>query len=74
VVVSRLTAQGREKIAAKRSAWQKRWQQALGDVSERDLRAATLVLAQLGRMFDEGQPQGACEPTDEASQSAPQGP
>jgi DNA-binding MarR family transcriptional regulator len=74
VVVSRLTALGREKIAAKRSAWQGRWQQALGEVSERDLRAATVVLQQLGRMFNEAAPQGACEPTDEASQSASQGP
>ncbi len=74
VVVSRLTEQGREKIAAKRSAWQGRWQQALGEVSERDLRAATLVLQQLGRMFEEAAPQGACGPTDEASRSASQGP
>jgi DNA-binding MarR family transcriptional regulator len=53
VVVSRLTDQGREKIAAKRSAWQVRWQDALGDVSERDLRAATRVLQRLGTMFDD---------------------
>ena len=58
VVVSRLTEQGREKIAAKRSAWQSRWQQALGDVSERDLRAATRVLQRLGEMFDEASPEG----------------
>jgi MarR family transcriptional regulator, organic hydroperoxide resistance regulator len=53
VVVSRLTAQGRAATAAKHSAWQSRWAQALGDVPERDLRAATRVLQRLGRMFDE---------------------
>jgi DNA-binding MarR family transcriptional regulator len=53
VVVTRLSEQGREQIAAKRSVWQARWQDALGDVSERDLRAATRVLQRLGTMFDE---------------------
>jgi DNA-binding MarR family transcriptional regulator len=32
VVVSRLTAQGRRKIEAKREAWQSRWEQALDGV------------------------------------------
>jgi MarR family transcriptional regulator, organic hydroperoxide resistance regulator len=53
VVVSRLTDEGRGKIEAKRSAWQGRWQAALGDVSERDLRAATRVLERLGTMFED---------------------
>lgn len=53
VVVSRLTEQGREKIAAKHRVWQSRWQEALGDVSEHDLLVATQVLERLGRMFDE---------------------
>jgi DNA-binding MarR family transcriptional regulator len=53
VVVSRLTEQGKGKIEAKRSAWQARWQAALGDVSERDLRAATRVLERLGAMFED---------------------
>jgi DNA-binding MarR family transcriptional regulator len=74
VVVSRLTDQGRERIAAKRSAWQSRWLQALGDVPERDLRATTRVLRQLGRMFDEVSPQAPCPPADEAPQNASQGP
>jgi MarR family transcriptional regulator, organic hydroperoxide resistance regulator len=74
VVVSRLTAQGHERIAAKRSVWQSRWQQALGDVSERDLRAATRVLQRLGEMFDEATPQADFAPAEKAVQSASQGP
>jgi DNA-binding MarR family transcriptional regulator len=74
VVVSRLTEQGREKIAAKRSAWQSRWQDALGDVSERDLRAATRVLQRLATMFDEASPGVACGPSAEGAQSDSQTP
>jgi DNA-binding MarR family transcriptional regulator len=74
VVVSRLTEQGREKIAAKRSAWQSRWQDALGDVSERDLRAATRVLQRLATMFDEASPGAACGPSAEGAQSDSQTP
>jgi DNA-binding MarR family transcriptional regulator len=72
VVVSRLTAQGHDKIAAKRSAWQSRWLEALGDVSERDLLAATRVLERLGAMFDEASPGTACSPREEDAQSASQ--
>jgi MarR family transcriptional regulator, organic hydroperoxide resistance regulator len=53
VVVSRLTAQGQEKIQAKRRAWQSRWLEALDGVPARDVRAATDVLRRLGAMFDE---------------------
>ncbi|HEY2571837.1 MAG TPA: MarR family transcriptional regulator [Solirubrobacteraceae bacterium] len=74
VVVSRLTEQGRDKIEAKRAAWQGRWQAALGDVSERDLRAATRVLQALGEMFDEASPEGRCEAGEEPVQRAPQSP
>jgi MarR family transcriptional regulator, organic hydroperoxide resistance regulator len=74
VVVSRLSAQGREQIAAKRSAWQGRWQEALGDVSERDLRVATRVLQRLGRMFDEASPGTSCEAGDDDLQSPSQTP
>jgi DNA-binding MarR family transcriptional regulator len=59
VVVSRLTAQGRAQIEAKRAAWQSRWKAALEGVSERDVRAATRVLERLGAMFEEGPPRGA---------------
>jgi DNA-binding MarR family transcriptional regulator len=74
VVVSRLTAQGRERVAAKRSVWQSRWQEALGDVSERDLRAATRVLQRLGEMFDEASPQADCSAAEQTLQSASQSP
>jgi DNA-binding MarR family transcriptional regulator len=53
VVVSRLTAQGRRKIEAKRKAWQIRWEQALQDVDTDDLRAATRVLERLGTAFED---------------------
>ena len=69
VVVSRLTAQGRRKIEAKRAAWQGRWEEALEGVSERDLRAATRVLERLGDDVrgrlpgagEGGRPRGRCK-------------
>ncbi len=67
VVVSRLTAQGRRQIEAKRLAWRGRLEQALEGVDERELRAATRVLELLGRAFEDG-PQGpAGEPPQSAS-------
>ncbi len=74
VVVSRLTEQGRAKIAAKRAAWQERWQGALGDLSERDLRAAARVLERLGAMFDEVSADAVCEPPTDGVQGASQSP
>jgi MarR family transcriptional regulator, organic hydroperoxide resistance regulator len=53
VVVSRLTAQGRGKIEAKRKAWRGRWEAALEGVNTEDLRAATCVLERLGMMFED---------------------
>jgi DNA-binding MarR family transcriptional regulator len=70
VVVSRLTDEGRGKIEAKRSAWQGRWQAALGDVSERDLRAATRVLERLGTMFEDVPLEAPCEAPVEGSKAA----
>jgi DNA-binding MarR family transcriptional regulator len=69
VVVSRLTDEGRGKIEAKRSAWQGRWQAALGDVSERDLRAATRVLERLGTMFEDVPLEPSIEPPTEGSKT-----
>ena len=74
VVVSRLTEQGREKIAAKRSAWQSRWQEALGDVSERDLRAATQRAAAPRRDVRRGRSGGPVEAGAEPVQSGSQSP
>jgi DNA-binding MarR family transcriptional regulator len=74
VVVSRLTEQGRGKIEAKRAAWQSRWQAALGEVSERDLRAATGVLEKLGTMFEDTPADGSCEGPAKGVQGASQTP
>ena len=74
VVVSRLTDEGRAKIQAKREAWQGRWQAALGDVSERDLRAAARVLRRLGEMFDQPPAEAGCEPAKGGVQGASQRP
>ena len=74
VVVTRLTAQGASKIAAKRAAWQGRWLQALDGIPQRDLRAATRVLERLGAMFDEGAPQAAYEGRADVPQDGSQTP
>lgn len=74
VVVSRLTDEGRGKIEAKRRAWQGRWQAALGDVSERDLRSAARVLERLGSMFEDVPVDAPCAPGGEGSQGASRAP
>jgi DNA-binding MarR family transcriptional regulator len=56
VVVSRLTAQGRRLLAAKRKLSQSRWKEALEGVPADDLRAATQVLERLGRVFEDVPP------------------
>jgi DNA-binding MarR family transcriptional regulator len=52
VVVCRLTASGRRRVEAKRSAWQRRWELALHDVDDGELRAATRVLERLRAVFE----------------------
>ncbi|HLH13670.1 MAG TPA: MarR family transcriptional regulator [Solirubrobacteraceae bacterium] len=66
VVVSRLTAQGDARIEAKRAAWQRRWQQALADFDEHDLRTATSVLERLGAMVEESASEPRCRPAAQA--------
>jgi DNA-binding MarR family transcriptional regulator len=61
VVVSRLTPQGRRKIEVKRTAWQRRWDEALGGVEPDDLRAATHVLGLLGTVFEDASSADGCE-------------
>ncbi len=61
VVVSRLTTQGTSKIAAKREAWQSRWEQALTGIEIDELRAATRVLERLGTMVEDTSAGDACE-------------
>ena len=53
VVVSRLTPQGRRRVAAKRKLWQSRWEVALAGVETDELRAATRVLERLGAVFED---------------------
>jgi DNA-binding MarR family transcriptional regulator len=74
VVVSRLTAQGRRKIDAKRKAWQSRWEQALEGVDAEDLRTATGVLERLGAMFENAPLPAACEGSEGAVKPASQSP
>jgi DNA-binding MarR family transcriptional regulator len=72
VVVSRLTAKGRQRIEEKRAVWQGRWEEALDGISERDLRSATRVLQRLGAMFGDASPTGSCEPPAEGVQAGSQ--
>jgi MarR family transcriptional regulator, organic hydroperoxide resistance regulator len=60
VVVSRLTAQGRRKIEAKRAAWQERWQAALEGMEPGELRTATRVLERLSAAFEDAPAAGSC--------------
>jgi DNA-binding MarR family transcriptional regulator len=57
VVVTRLTAQGRRKVRAKRAAWKGRWQRALAGLGPADLAAATVVLERLAAMLDDPPPE-----------------
>jgi DNA-binding MarR family transcriptional regulator len=70
VVVSRLTAQGRRKICAKKQAWRSRWEEALEGVAEKDLRAATQVLERLGTMLEDTPPSGPSEASGGARKSS----
>jgi DNA-binding MarR family transcriptional regulator len=67
VVVSRLTAQGRRKLEAKREAWAERWQAALAGLEAEELRTATSVLERLGAMFEEAAPEEALGPPETGS-------
>jgi DNA-binding MarR family transcriptional regulator len=57
VVRASLTALGRARVAAKRAAWQERWEHALNDVPSRQLNAATVVFERLAAMFEDA-PEG----------------
>jgi DNA-binding MarR family transcriptional regulator len=72
VVVSRLTAQGRRKIEAKRAAWQGRWQAALEGMEPAELSAATHVLERLSVVFEDAPAAGSCpeSSTDAQAQTA----
>ena len=53
VVVSHLTAQGEQKVCAKRAVWQERWEKVLADVDAEDLRVTTRVLERLNAVFED---------------------
>src|SRR6202035_788975 len=74
VVVSRLTAQGRSKVQAKREAWAGRWSEALEGLDAEELRTATRVLERLGAMFEEAAPEEACRPAETGSSGPSQTP
>jgi DNA-binding MarR family transcriptional regulator len=61
VVVSELTEQGEQKVAAKRALWQRRWEAALSDVDAEELRVATNVLERLNAVFEDAPRDSSCE-------------
>ncbi|MGH2903716.1 MAG: MarR family winged helix-turn-helix transcriptional regulator [Solirubrobacteraceae bacterium] len=61
VVVSRLTSQGRRRVAAKRKLWESRWEAALAGVQTDELRAATRVLERLGAVFEDAPAADDCD-------------
>jgi DNA-binding MarR family transcriptional regulator len=62
VVVTALTAQGEEKVRAKRTLWQRRWETILADIDAEDLRTTTRVLERLNAVFEDAPDTGQCEP------------
>ncbi len=60
IVVSHLTAQGEQKVCAKRALWQARWERVLADVDAQDLRVATRVLERLNAVFEDVPDSGDC--------------
>jgi DNA-binding MarR family transcriptional regulator len=72
VVLASLTPRGHARIEAKRAAWQERWERALADVSEREMKAATKVLERLAEMFDQQPLEGPCETPAESAREDPE--
>jgi DNA-binding MarR family transcriptional regulator len=61
VVVTSLSAQGQDKVQAKRAVWQQRWEAVLADVDAEDLRVTTRVLRRLNEVFEDVPHAGECE-------------
>jgi len=59
VVTVSLTDAGREKVAAKRAAWDARWESALAEFDARELRAAAAVLTRARELMDSIAAKGA---------------
>jgi DNA-binding MarR family transcriptional regulator len=74
VVVSRLTAEGRRKVQAKRETWGRRWKGALEDFDAEELRTATRVLDRLGAMFEQAAPEEAPEARETGPGRPPKAP
>jgi DNA-binding MarR family transcriptional regulator len=53
IVVCELTEQGRRELETHKAVKQARWESALADVPEEDLRAATRVLSRASSIFEE---------------------
>lgn len=51
-VLVALTDEGRDVLEAKRARWRERWNEALGAVPERDLRAAVRVMRTIAGVLD----------------------
>ncbi|MFT3864581.1 MAG: MarR family transcriptional regulator [Solirubrobacterales bacterium] len=52
-VLVHLTDEGREVLGEKRERWARRWEEAMAEVSERDLEAAGDVMRRIAAMLDE---------------------
>jgi DNA-binding MarR family transcriptional regulator len=61
VVVTCLSAQGEDKVRAKRAVWQERWERILADVNAEDLRVTTRVLQRLNAVFEDVPDTGTCD-------------
>jgi len=59
VVTVNLTGAGREKVAAKRAAWDARWESALAEFDAGELRAAAAVLTRARELMDSIAAKGA---------------
>jgi DNA-binding MarR family transcriptional regulator len=74
VVVTRLTAQGRRRVEAKRKGWKQRWEAAVEDLEDGQLEAATEVLRRLAGVFDEKAAEAAREGPETPAQATSQRP
>lgn len=53
VVVVKLTPRGRRKVERRKAMWRARWEEALRDVDEDELRAGAAVLDRIAGVFEE---------------------
>mgnify|MGYP001554225368 CR=1 FL=1 len=55
IVVVKLTRRGKRKVEARKTVWQRRWQEALEGLDDDELRTAALVLERISGIFCEEQ-------------------